>query len=69
MAPTSGGRLSAELVIVCNRRDTDVAVKLTDVYPDERSMLVADGLARCRYRQGYDRLALLVSGEPAALGD
>lgn len=58
------GRLTANLVIVSDRVDTDFAVKLCDVYPDGRSMCVADGLARCRLRKGYDRLAPLTPGEP-----
>jgi len=61
------GRLTARLVIVSDRVDTDFTVKLTDVYPDGRSMCVADGLARCRYRNGFDRLALLTPGEPTPI--
>ena len=61
------GRLTANLAIVSDRVDTDFTVKLCDVYPDGRSMNVADGLARCRYRKGFDRLALLTPGEPTAI--
>ncbi len=61
------GRLTAKLWIVSDGPDTDLAVKLTDVYPDGRSMLIADGLARCRYREGFDRLAWLEPGEPAEI--
>ncbi len=61
------GRLTARLVIVSDRADTDFTVELTDVYPDGRSMNVADGLARCRCRKGFDRLALLTPGEPAPI--
>jgi putative CocE/NonD family hydrolase len=42
--------------------DTDFAGKLTDVYPDGRSMLIADGLIRCRYREGFDHQILLKPG-------
>lgn len=61
------GRLIAKLWITSDRVDTDFAVKLTDVYPDGRSMSIADGLARCRYREGYDRLAWLTPGEPVEI--
>ncbi len=61
------GRLTAELEIISDCVDTDFAVKLTDVYPDGRSMLIADGLARCRYRQGYDRQAPLTPGRVAMI--
>ena len=60
------GRLTARLFVVSDRIDTDFAVKLTDVYPDGRSMNIADGLARCRLRKGFDRLAPL---EPGQMGD
>lgn len=62
------GRLVAKLTIISDRVDTDFTVKLTDVYPDGRSMLIADGLGRCRHRQGPDRLALLKPGEPTEIG-
>lgn len=61
------GRLTAVLVITSDRVDTDFAVRLTDVYPDGRSMLIADGLARCRYRRGLDRLAPLEPGTPTEI--
>jgi len=61
------GRLTARLFVVSDRIDTDFAVKLTDVYPDGRSLNVADGLARCRYRKGFDRLTPLEPGQPAEI--
>ncbi|MDM8008045.1 MAG: CocE/NonD family hydrolase [Phycisphaerae bacterium] len=61
------GRLTARLFVVSDRIDTDFAVKLTDVYPDGRSMNVTDGLARCRYRKGFDRLTPLEPGQPAEI--
>ena len=42
--------LKVILYISSNVRDTDFTAKLTDVYPDGRSMLVADGIIRTRYR-------------------
>ena len=38
------GRMSAKLFVCSDRPDTDFTAMLTDVYPDGRSMLVADGL-------------------------
>jgi uncharacterized protein len=61
------GRLTARLSVISDRVDTDFTVKLTDVYPDGRSMNVADGLGRCRLRKGFDRLALLTPGQPAEI--
>jgi putative CocE/NonD family hydrolase len=49
--------------------DTDLFVKLIDVipatadYPDGFALQLADGVLRARYRQGFDRPALLEPGE------
>jgi hypothetical protein len=43
-------------------RDTDWTAKLTDVYPDGRSMLIADGILRARFRNGFGRERLLKPG-------
>jgi len=57
------GRIKAKLHVSSNCRDTDFTVKLCDVYPDGRSMLVTDGIIRARYRNGFDRVAFLKKGE------
>src|SRR5262249_18819331 len=44
------GRIGARLFVSSDCPDTDFTVKLTDVYPDGRSMLVTDGIFRVRYR-------------------
>jgi hypothetical protein len=48
------GRLKACLHVSSDRMDTDFTVKLTDVYPDGRSMLISDGILRMRNRNGMD---------------
>ena len=35
--------------------DTDVTVKLLDVFPDGRSMNMVEGITRARYRDGFDK--------------
>ena len=40
------GRVQAHLFVRIDRPDTDLMVRLSDVYPDGRSMLVADGARR-----------------------
>jgi len=47
------GRIWGNLVISSNCTDTDFTIKLTDVYPDGRSMLVTDGSLTARYRYNY----------------
>lgn len=45
------GNLLVKLFFSSNTDDTDVVVRLTDVYPDGRSILLADGI----YRTGFHR--------------
>lgn len=47
------GSVRVEAYISCNQIDTDLAVRLTDVYPDGSSMLLTDGIRRLRMRNGY----------------
>ena len=41
------------LFVKSNRPDTDFSIRLTDVYPDGRSMLLADNIQRMRFRNGF----------------
>jgi len=56
------GRVTAKLYISSDCPDTDFTVKLTDVYPDGRSMLVTDGIRRARFRESLAREELLERG-------
>ncbi len=47
------GFVRGKLFISSNRPDTDFTLKLIDVYPDGREMLVTDGIRRARFRDGY----------------
>jgi predicted acyl esterase len=49
------GRIIANLYVESDCPDTDFTVKLTDVYPDGRSMLVTDGITRARFRESFDK--------------
>jgi predicted acyl esterase len=57
------GRITAKLFISSDCPDTDFTVKLTDVYPDGRSMLVTDGIMRARYRESFKRESFLEPGK------
>lgn len=57
------GRIFAKLFISCDAPDTDFAVKLCDVYPDGRSMLVTDGILRARHRVSLAREDFLEPGQ------
>jgi hypothetical protein len=47
------GQVQAKLWASSDRKDTDFTVKLTDVYPDGRSMIFLDGIVKARYRNGF----------------
>lgn len=57
------GKVVAEMYLSSDAPDTDVIVRISDVYPDGRSMLVMDYVRRARYRAGFDREVFLKSGE------
>lgn len=61
------GRIHAELHISSTARDTDFIVRVSDVYPDGRSMLLVDYPWRARYREGFDHEALLEPGKVCQL--
>ncbi|MEX1228959.1 MAG: CocE/NonD family hydrolase [Planctomycetaceae bacterium] len=48
------GKVTAELYIESTAKDSDFIVRVTDVYPDGRSILIIDYVRRGRYRKGYD---------------
>lgn len=54
------GRVKARLYVSSDCPDTDFTVKLCDVYPDGRSMLVTDGIRRASLRNGFTRREPLV---------
>jgi len=47
------GRVKLSLYVECNQPDADIAVRLVDIYPDGRNMLINDGIKRMRFRNGY----------------
>jgi len=59
------GKVQADLWITSDAKDTDVIVRVSDVYPDGRSILIMDYVRRARYREGYDREVLLTPGKAA----
>ncbi len=56
------GSIKAQLFVSSDCPDTDFTVKLTDVYPDGRSMLITDGILRMRNRNGFDHWELMEPG-------
>jgi len=57
------GPVKARLYVSSDCPDTDFTVKLTDVYPDGRSMIITDGILRMRNRNGVDHWEFMEPGE------
>lgn len=57
------GKVRAELFVSSDARDTDFIVRVTDVHPDGRSILLIDYIRRARYREGYEKEVFLEPGK------
>jgi predicted acyl esterase len=57
------GRVHAELYVSSTALDTDFIVRVSDVYPDGRSILIVDYPLRARYRDGFDREVMMKPGK------
>jgi uncharacterized protein len=49
------GPIEATIFLSSDRKDTDVTVKILDVYPDGRAYNLDETIQRVRYREGYDK--------------
>jgi uncharacterized protein len=58
------GPISLVLHAATTATDTDFVVKLTDVHPDGSSIILAEGVLRTRFREGFDREVLAEPGRP-----
>ncbi|NLI46771.1 MAG: CocE/NonD family hydrolase [Acidobacteria bacterium] len=56
------GRVDAQLWVSSDRPDTDFAIRLTDVYLDGRSFILAQGIRRMRFRDSYATEVLMTPG-------
>lgn len=61
------GEVKAEVWVSSTAPDTDFILRVSDVYPDGRSILLMDYPQRARYRGGFNRQLMLRPGEPAKL--
>ncbi|MCX7704027.1 MAG: CocE/NonD family hydrolase, partial [Planctomycetota bacterium] len=57
------GKITAVLYVSSSAVDTDFVVRLCDVYPSGKSVLIADGIIRCRYRNSFERPELMEPGK------
>lgn len=58
------GKLSAELFFSADVPDTALIVKIVDVYPDGYEMIIREGAALARFREGMDKPKPLEAGVP-----
>jgi putative CocE/NonD family hydrolase len=56
------GQMSATLWAATDAKDTDWNIMLLDVFPDGRAERVQDGVARARFRHGFDKEVMLTPG-------
>lgn len=57
------GTIKARLYISSNCEDTNVAIRVTDVYPGGRSMLLCDGIQRLSLMKSYSQENFITPGE------
>jgi hypothetical protein len=57
------GAVAVRLWVSSSAPDTDFTAQLCDVYPDGRSMLVLDGIARASYRNSMEKRELMEPGK------
>jgi putative CocE/NonD family hydrolase len=61
------GKVRAEMFLSSDAPDTDLIVRISDVYPDGRSMLIMDYVRRARYREGYEKEVFLEKDKVAKI--
>jgi hypothetical protein len=58
------GPLALVLHAATDAPDTDFVAKLTDVHTDGTAIILAEGVLRARFREGFDRETLVEPGSP-----
>ena len=57
------GFIESTLYLSSNAKDTDLTIKLIDVYPDGRAFNLDETIQRVRYREGYDKEVMMQEGK------
>jgi putative CocE/NonD family hydrolase len=57
------GPIDVVVYVSSDRKDTDITVKLLDVYPDGKAYNLDETIQRLRYRDGYDREVFMEPGK------
>ncbi len=56
------GPVKVSLYVSSDRKDTDLTIKLLDVYPDGKAYNLDENIQRVRWRQGWDKPVLMEPG-------
>ncbi len=51
----ASGPVTPTIYVTSDAKDTDISVKILDVYPDGRAFNLDESIQRLRYRNGYDK--------------
>jgi predicted acyl esterase len=57
------GRVAARIFVSSSAVDSDLSIRLCDVYPDGKSYNIAEGVLRLRYRKSFEKPEPLTPGE------
>jgi putative CocE/NonD family hydrolase len=57
------GPIRSVVYLSSDAPDTDITVKLTDVFPDGKSMNIQEGITRVRYRESYSKPVMMKPGK------
>lgn len=57
------GFIESYLYLSSDAKDTDVTIKLIDVYPDGKAYNLDETIQRVRYREGYDKEVMMEDGK------
>ncbi|MBL8209583.1 MAG: CocE/NonD family hydrolase [Bryobacterales bacterium] len=57
------GLVKAELYVSSTAPDSDFIVRVSDVYPDGRSILIIDGIRRARFRDAWEKEVFMTPGQ------
>ena len=57
------GFIESTLFLSSDAKDTDVTIKIIDVYPDGRAYNLDETIQRVRYREGYEKEVFMEDGK------
>lgn len=57
------GSIEATVFVSSEAKDTDVTLKILDVYPDGKAYNLDETIQRLRYRDGYDKEVMMEKGK------